>query len=298
VVTLNGKDQYLGRWNTAASRAEYERLVGEWLASGCTLQPTNGGLTIAELARAYWQFANGYYRKDGKVTGTVHSIRVAIGTLRTKYGLILVRDFGPLSLQALQRSLAESGLSRVYVNCLIDLIKRIFKWGVAQEMVAETIYRALTAVPGLRMGRTVARERQPIRPVADEVIEKTLPCLSQVVADMIRFQRLTGCRPGEVCQLRPMDLDRSTDIWAYRPASHETQHHQHDRVIFIGPKAQTLLRPYLLRAADDFCFSAAESEQQRRELRHTARKTPLSCGKATQAAPCLLMRGNESLAFR
>ncbi len=35
MVTLNGKDFYLGRWNTAASRAEYQRLTGEWLV------PTN-----------------------------------------------------------------------------------------------------------------------------------------------------------------------------------------------------------------------------------------------------------------
>ena len=32
VVTLTGKDYYLGRWNTKASRAEYDRLIGEWLA--------------------------------------------------------------------------------------------------------------------------------------------------------------------------------------------------------------------------------------------------------------------------
>ena len=30
-VTLNGRDIYLGTWNTKASRAEYDRRVGEWL---------------------------------------------------------------------------------------------------------------------------------------------------------------------------------------------------------------------------------------------------------------------------
>ena len=68
---------------------------------------------------------------------------MAVRELRTNYGLVPVRDFGPLSLQAVQRGLAESDHSRVYVNCLIDIVRRIFKWGVAQEMVAETIYRAL-----------------------------------------------------------------------------------------------------------------------------------------------------------
>ncbi|MBN2024517.1 MAG: hypothetical protein JW809_17185, partial [Pirellulales bacterium] len=39
VVTLAGRDIYLGKWNTRASRAEYDRLVGEWLAGGRCLPP-------------------------------------------------------------------------------------------------------------------------------------------------------------------------------------------------------------------------------------------------------------------
>jgi hypothetical protein len=31
VVTLNGKDIYLGRWNISASKAEYNRLLGSGL---------------------------------------------------------------------------------------------------------------------------------------------------------------------------------------------------------------------------------------------------------------------------
>ena len=34
VVTLNGRDRYLGPWNSATSKAEYERLIGEWLSNG------------------------------------------------------------------------------------------------------------------------------------------------------------------------------------------------------------------------------------------------------------------------
>ena len=33
VVTLNGKDRYLGKWNTSASKDEYNRLTGEWLSA-------------------------------------------------------------------------------------------------------------------------------------------------------------------------------------------------------------------------------------------------------------------------
>jgi hypothetical protein len=34
VVTIAGQDHYLGPHGTTASRIEYDRLVGEWLAAG------------------------------------------------------------------------------------------------------------------------------------------------------------------------------------------------------------------------------------------------------------------------
>ena len=34
VVTLNGRDHYLGPWNSPEARVEYDRIVAEWLASG------------------------------------------------------------------------------------------------------------------------------------------------------------------------------------------------------------------------------------------------------------------------
>ena len=115
-------------------------------------------------------------------------------------------------------------------------------------------------------------------PVADSVVEATLPWLPSVVADMVRFQRLTGCRPGEVCQLRPCDVDTAAEVWLYKPASHKTQHHGRERFIFIGPQAQDILRPYLLREKESLCFQPADSERKRLAVVHEARTTPLSYG--------------------
>ncbi len=109
-------------------------------------------------------------------------------------------------------------------------------------------------------------------------VNPTLEHLPPVVADMVRFQRLTGCRPEEVCKLRPCDVELTAPSWAYRPESHKTEHHGRERVIFIGPKAQDVLRPYLLRDKLTHCFCPADSERKRRQAQHAARKTPLSCG--------------------
>jgi integrase len=168
-----------------------------------------------------------------------------------------------LALEALQRKLIDTGKSRSTINETIAIIRRAFRWAVAKELVGPDGYHALLAVPGLKKGRSDAREPEPIRPVADDVVNATLPYLPMVVADMVCLQRLTGCRPGEVCQLRPCDIDRSKDVWAYRPQSHKTEHCDRVRVIFIGPKGQALLLPYLLRDAEAHCFSPAESENSR-----------------------------------
>jgi len=47
VVTLSGRDFYLGKWGTKTSRAEYQRLVGEWLAGGGGPPPSLERLSMA-----------------------------------------------------------------------------------------------------------------------------------------------------------------------------------------------------------------------------------------------------------
>ncbi len=224
VVSLNGRDFYLGKHNSRSSRREYDRLIGEWLAAGRCLPGGQNGtdLTVAELGKAYLNFAKGYYCKNGEPTGSLDRVRLAVRQLRKTYGPTVVKQFGPLALQSIQKQLAGSGRCRCYCNYLIDSMKRIFKWGVSQELVPETIYRALATVPGLKRGRTTAPESAPVRPVADEIIDATLPHLPKVVADMVRIHRLIGARPTEVCIIRPCDVDIATAVWTYRPESHKT----------------------------------------------------------------------------
>lgn len=51
VVTISGRDHYLGPHGTKTSKFEYDRLVGEWLASGRSLGygVAQNDLTISEL---------------------------------------------------------------------------------------------------------------------------------------------------------------------------------------------------------------------------------------------------------
>ena len=105
VVTVGGKDLYLGRHGSAESRAEYDRVISEWLASGRRLVNAGPGAcpdgpTVNELLMAYLDFAAGYYRKGGRPTKELSNICLAIRPLRQLYGHTLATKFGPLGLKA------------------------------------------------------------------------------------------------------------------------------------------------------------------------------------------------------
>lgn len=104
------------------------------------------------------------------------------------------------------------------------------------------------------------RETAPIPPVSDKLVEQTLPHLSAQIADMVRIQRLTGMRPSELVIMRTPDIDRSREVWLYTPQDHKNKHRGKSRNIYIGPKAQALLAPYLLKA-EDFLFPSGRAER-------------------------------------
>jgi integrase len=282
-VRIRGQFHYIGEHGTRESLEAYGRIVVELAAQpdvSAAVRTASTGLTVVELADAYHEYCKGYYRKkDGTPSGWLDHIQLVLDKhLSELYGRTPAADFEPKAFKAIRQPLVDAGNSRPYVNKLMPIVTRCFKWGASEELIPTFVYHGLTAVEGLRKGRTTAREPAPILPVEGSLVDATLPYLPPIVADMLKFQRLTGCRPGEVCQLRPMDLDRSGEVWTYRPASHKTEHHDNgrERIIFIGPQAQAVILPYLLRDAAAHCFSAAESETKRHVEIRARRKSKLT----------------------
>lgn len=283
IVTLSGQMFYLGHYGTKTSKAEYDRQVAEWLARG--RQPLNeeGGepseLPIVELIVRFKEWAEGHYIcRRGKVANEVTAILSATKILRELYGREPANSFGPLKLKAVRERMIQAGWSRGHINEQVSRIRRMFRWGVGDELVRAEVHQALEAVRDLAAGRCEARETSPVLPVADATVNLTLDCLPPLVADMVRLQRLTGCRPEEVCNLKPCQVDTTGEVWSYRPPEHKTKHQGRERVIFIGPKGQAILRPYLLREKGAYCFVPAESEKKRREAAHEECITPLKHG--------------------
>lgn len=284
IVVLSGRMHYLGPHGTKASRDAYDRRIAEWLANERQAAPAApeqaAALTVVELLRAYWRHAKRYYRKDGEPTGELAPILSAIKITQRLYGRTPAAEFSPLKLQAVRQAMIAANWARSTINRQIGRVVRAFSWGVAHELIPGSVVHALREVPGLRKGRTEAKEAPPVLSVPDEVIDACRPHLPAVVADMVRIQRLTGARPSEVCTMRPSEIDTSGPVWTYTPGSHKTEHHGRRRVVAIGPKAQAILQPYLSRDAEAFCFSPADSERKRREAAHANRKTPARHGNA------------------
>jgi integrase len=261
VVTIAGKDVYFGRYDSADSRAAYDRVIAEWRAGG--RQPhvpskAAPGLTVGELILRYWPHVEQHYRHpDGRPTSEVEGYRNSLRPLRQLYEALPAVEFGPLALKAVRQRLVELGLSRGVVNQRVGRIKRMFKWAAGEELVPVAVYQALATVAGLARGSSPARETDPVKPVPDAAVAATLPHLSPPLAAMVQLQLLTGMRPGEVGTMRPCDLDMTGDVWLYRPALHKTAWRGKARVIPLGPQAQAVVRDLLPLRTDEYLFSPA-----------------------------------------
>lgn len=291
IVTIAGRDYYLGEYGSKESKAKYHRLKAEYIASGSStnfgVQPSE--LTITGLLAAYVKHAKEYYGTGHE--SEFHRSTPVLSVLRTLYGTDLAIDFGPLQFEAVRVFLMQPIIkttkdgrrstrqrTRTYINTQMKRVRAVFRWATSKSMLPVSVLETLKTVEPLKFGRTTAPEARPILPVDDATVDETIKHLPPVVADMVRFQQLTGCRPGEVCKITPAMVDRSTDVWEVNLDKHKTAWRGKKRCIYVGPKAQAILRPYLLRAENNPCFSPAEAAKQRREAKHAARKTPLSCG--------------------
>ena len=108
--------------------------------------PPNGNRIAVAVCRStsrssrYWRFAETYYQKNGHPTGEAYNIRTALRPLRRLYGSTSASDFGPDSLEVVQRSMIDSGLSRNVINGRISRIKRMFRWASKKKLVPRETY--------------------------------------------------------------------------------------------------------------------------------------------------------------
>jgi len=136
--------------------------------------------------------------------------------------------------------------------------------------------------------------------VEEAAVEKVLPYCSPVVAAMLRVQLYTGMRPGEVVQMRAGDVDRfagqsiphlgdmpqgeSVNCWLYRPRRYKSRRSSTARAaggrrVWLGPKAQAVLTPWLAgKSGDDPVFPSSRGTPFRERSYYTA--VLIACDRA------------------
>jgi integrase len=288
VVTIDGRNHYLGPYGSPESHEKYARLIAEWRLHSEHLLPTTGpkrfgsAPSVNELILSYFRHAQSYYVKDGRPTSEQDNIRQALRFVRQLYGASPAVAFGPVALANVRQAMIAAGRSRKLINKDVNRVRGMFGWAVEHELLPVEVHQALRRVKGLRKGRSAARETVPIEPVPEAAIRAILPHLSPQVAAMIQLQHLCGARPQEVVSIRPCEVDTTGEVWLYQPRGHKMEHFDRRKVIMLGPQAQAVLRPWLDRDAETYCFVPAETSawHYRRLRRGSPSATPEGVGEA------------------
>ncbi|HEV3383742.1 MAG TPA: hypothetical protein VG097_02945, partial [Gemmata sp.] len=207
-VRLQGggnRDLYLGKYNSAASKTEYARIVALVTTGGGFYPTATPDITINELILAYIRFAEVYYRG----ARSVEILKYAFRDLKRLFGRKPVAEFGPLALETLRDAWIASGIVRKTVNARTGSVKRMFEWAASREMIDGNTYIKLTTVKGIRAGHTEAPDRPPVRPAVMADVEKAVRCMSPTVRALTIVCLHSGARAGEIVKLRVGDIDRT-----------------------------------------------------------------------------------------
>jgi integrase len=258
-VKHRGKSIYLGKYGTPESKDAYARFIAglpKRDEQPMRAEPVPGVvLSVGECANRYFEYACTYYTKDGKPTSELSVIRALIKPLNKRFHDLPATELGPKKLKLIQQDMIALGWTRRSINKGCEVIKRCFTWCASEELIPASIAMGLKTVRGLQKNRTAAKENAPIGPVDDAHVDAVLEEVSPLVADVIRFMRRTGCRPGEALALTDSQLDRSDpSCWLHLVGAHKTEHHGKSRTILIGRRAQEVIMPRLMQAGGGRVF--------------------------------------------
>ncbi len=265
--------RYFGKADDPATMQRYRDFMAEWTRTGAIPAPVarRGGaapsaLTVGGLAERF--------EKDPGNLPVGGYMRLALRELKERHGLTVLDEFGPKRLRNMLNDMAQRSVTRPdgttkarytrgTINQTLQAVKAVWRWGVAEELAPAVLWQTLKAVPGIKAGRTAAREPRKVRPVPVAAMEETLKHLPDALQAVVRLLDLTGARPSELLSLTPGMIDRTGDVWCAALEHHKNAGKGKMRTLFFGPLAQDILRPLLLRPDDAPLFNPREALAQR-----------------------------------
>lgn len=278
-VTGRKRDFWLGDYGTEESRSLYTRLLARWESLGRRLwdEPArdpagDGGVTVTQICHSYLLDQTPKVSKSFAAT-----LRTNIKAIRAQFGDLPAAEVGPNLVREWRTAMILADETRSSITRRVSGLMHIFRWAVSRELVPVTVLDAIRTLEPLRHNE--GRRLPPVKPVDDAIVDATIAHLAPSLAAMVELQRITGMRPGEVCAMRTVDIDRSGKLWYYTPREHKTSRFGHERKIPLGPRAMKLLKPRLRDdAAEAYIFSPAATYAESLKRRNENRVTPAKQG--------------------
>jgi integrase len=266
-VHINGKTHWLGPYGSPEAQCRYDALVAAYIASGrksveaaqavAPPPPPAADLTIGELSLAWLKHIRAAKGDGWKQSSTYSAALSATRALRP-VAACHAKQFGPRQLLEIREAFAatrtvrrnkkgdvivDKPRTRRYVNDTMQRIVALFSWAAVRELVPGDKPAALREVKPLRCGEiATVVDTPPRQAVDDNRVEAVLTHLRPPMRALVRFIRLTGCRPSEAARLRLVDVhDRECPVWRYVPPCHKNAWRGHAKHIPIGPEAQAVV---------------------------------------------------------
>lgn len=302
-VRINGKTVWLGKWGSEEARFKYDSLIAAYVASGrksveaalppptAAAPPPAADLTIGELSLAWLKHIKATKGDGWKRSSTYVGAMSATRAMRP-VATMPARQFGPRQLLEVREAFAASRTirrnkkgevvsdkprTRRYVNDTMQRVVAMFSWAAVRELVPGDKPAALREVKPLRCGEVATVVDTPPRQAVDDArVEAVLQHLRPPMRSLVRFIRLTGCRPGEAARLRLVDVhDRDCTVWRYVPPNHKNAWRGHAKHIPIGPEAQAVILEALAARGDDaFVFDPRLAVPDRMQQPGTIKMQP------------------------
>lgn len=134
------------------------------------------------------------------------------------------------------------------------------------------------------MQRLTARESPGVHDISWNRVDAVMPFLPRPVAAMVGIMRYSNCRAEDVVVMRGCDLTMKAEVWEYRPESHKNEWREensdiHKRIVYLGPRSQELIRPFLNTDLNAYLFSPKDARAEYQQQRAANRKTKRTPGE-------------------
>lgn len=289
-VTWQGKEVYFGAWPEGKAapkpvRDAYSAFILQLAGGEVPDKKKQGETTVSELCGLFMEWVESELglKEKNNYSGILTPV-IAL------FGETAASDFGPVKMRRIQKWFVDSPVevkrqvegkirtvriprTRSGINISINRIRRVWKWGVSRELVRPEILLALQTLESLELGRSKAPEAKPRVAVDDGLVGDTVQYLHPILAAMVRLQRLTGMRPGEVCAMTGGQIEQGSAGWLYRPDQHKNKWRGKPRSIPLSPAAVEVLKPFLVEDSDQHLFRPCDRIAQLREEMRAKRKT-------------------------